>query len=54
MKPKRSKMNNDAVINRIAYATGCSRKEVLSTLKKLGILKQPQSPLHKHGASKKL
>ena len=31
-------MNNDAVINRIAHVTGCSRKEVLDTLKKLGML----------------
>jgi len=31
-------MNNDAVINRIAHTTGCSRKEVLDTLKRLGML----------------
>ena len=38
-------MSNDAVINRIAHVTGCSRKEVLDTLKRLGVLpggsKQP-------------
>lgn len=26
-------MNNDAVINKIAHTVGCSRKEVLDTLK---------------------
>ena len=31
-------MNNDAVVNRIAHVTGCSRKEVLDTLKRLGML----------------
>jgi hypothetical protein len=31
-------MNKDAIINRIAYQTGCSRKEVLDTLKAFGML----------------
>jgi len=31
-------MNRDAIINRIANATGCSRKEVLATLKQFGML----------------
>lgn len=31
-------MNKDAVINRIAHQTGCSRKEVLDTLKTFGML----------------
>jgi hypothetical protein len=31
-------MKNDAVINRIAHVTGCSRKEVLDTLKEFGML----------------
>ena len=31
-------MKNDAVINRIAHVTGCSRKEVLDTLKNFGML----------------
>ena len=31
-------MNKDEVINRIAHTTGCSRKEVLSTLRKFGVL----------------
>ena len=35
-------MKNDAVINKIAHVTGCSRKEVLDTLKKFGML--PGSP----------
>lgn len=38
-------MNKDAVINRIAHTTGCSRKEVIDTLKAFGMLpgglKQP-------------
>lgn len=38
-------MNKDALINKIAYTTGCSRKEVLDTLRQLGVLsagfKQP-------------
>ena len=38
-------MNRDALINKIAHTTGCSRKEVLDTLKALGMLsggsKQP-------------
>ena len=38
-------MNKDVLINRIAHTTGCSRKEVLDTLKALGMLsgsfKQP-------------
>jgi len=31
-------MKNDAVINRIAHTMGVSRKEVLDTLKQLGML----------------
>ena len=31
-------MNKDALINRIAQQTGCSRKEVLDTLKAFGML----------------
>jgi hypothetical protein len=31
-------MNKDAIINRIAHQTGCSRKEVLDTLKAFGML----------------
>jgi hypothetical protein len=31
-------MKNDTVINRIAHQTGCSRKEVLDTLKAFGML----------------
>lgn len=43
-------MNKDTLINRIAQTTGCSRKEVLATLKQFNMLPQkPQSPLHKHG-----
>lgn len=38
-------MNKDALINKIAHTTGCSRKEVLDTLKQFGMLpggsKQP-------------
>jgi hypothetical protein len=38
-------MNKDALINKIAHTTGCSRKEVLDTLKHFGMLsggsKQP-------------
>ena len=38
-------MNNDAVINRMAHTMGLSRKEVLDTLKQLGVFsggyKQP-------------
>lgn len=30
-------MNKDTVINRIAHITGCSRKEVIATLKQFGI-----------------
>lgn len=28
-------MNQDAIINRLAFVTGCSRKQVLDALKKL-------------------
>jgi hypothetical protein len=31
-------MNKDALINKIAHTTGCSRKEVLDTLKAFGML----------------
>ena len=31
-------MNKDALINKIAHQTGCSRKEVLDTLKAFGML----------------
>ena len=31
-------MNRDAIINRIAHQTGCSRKVVLDTLKAFGML----------------
>ena len=31
-------MNKDALINKIAHTTGCSRKEVLDTLRQFGIL----------------
>lgn len=31
-------MNKDALINKIAHTTGCSRKEVLATLKQFGML----------------
>ena len=31
-------MNKDAVINKIAHQMGCSRKEVLDTLKAFGML----------------
>jgi len=31
-------MTKDAAINRIAHVTGCSRKEVLATLKQFGML----------------
>ena len=31
-------MNKDALINKIAHTTGCSRKEVLDTLKYFGML----------------
>lgn len=38
-------MNKDALINKIAHTTGCSRKEVLDTLRQFGMLsggsKQP-------------
>ena len=31
-------MNKNDVINKIAYTTGCSRKEVLDILKRFGML----------------
>jgi hypothetical protein len=31
-------MNKDALINKIAHTTGCSRKEVLDTLRQFGML----------------
>ena len=33
-------MNRDALINKIAHTTGCSRKEVLGTLKTFGMLSE--------------
>ena len=33
-------MNKDALINIIAHTTDCSRKEVLDTLKTLGVLSE--------------
>ena len=42
-------MKNDAVINQIAHTIGCSRKEVISTLKQFGMLSQkPQYFMHRH------
>ena len=38
MKQKMNQMNKDAVINKIAHQMGCSRKEVLDTLKASGML----------------
>jgi hypothetical protein len=35
-------MNKDAIINRIAYFTGESRKEVLEVLRKAGFLHDPK------------
>ena len=33
-------MNKDAIVNRIAHQIGCSRKEVLNTLKAFGMLSE--------------
>jgi hypothetical protein len=41
-------MNKDALINRIAHTTGCSRKEVIDTLKQFGMLSgSPKHPIRK-------
>ena len=40
-------MNKDALINKIAHTTGCSRKEVLDTLKALGMLSEGYKQLIK-------
>lgn len=43
-------MNKDAVINRIAHATGCSRNEVLATLKQFGMVSDKTIPSVKKGS----
>ena len=40
-------MKNDAIINKIAHVTGCSRKEVLDTLKNFGMLQSKGNPFEK-------
>lgn len=40
-------MKNDAIINRIAHVIGCSRKEVLDTLKNFGMLQSKNKPANK-------
>lgn len=42
-------MNRDAIINRIAHTTGCSRKEVLDTLKRFGVFSGNNIPVKKEG-----
>ena len=45
-------MKNDAVINRIAHTMGVSRKEVLDTLKQLGMLPGANKQVNKGSCGK--
>lgn len=40
-------MNNDALINRLANITGCSRKQVLDVLKKMSNIPEVKKELNK-------
>lgn len=40
-------MNNDAIINRLANITGCSRKQVLDVLKKMSSMPEVKKELNK-------
>ena len=40
-------MNNDAIINRLANITGCSRKQVLNVLKKMSNIPEVKKELNK-------
>lgn len=40
-------MNNDAFINHLAHITGCSRKQVLETLKKMSNIPEVKKELNK-------
>lgn len=44
-------MNNDVIINQLAYLTGCPRKQVIDTLKKMSAMPEVQKFLkeQKHG-----
>ena len=38
-------MNQDAIINRLAHITGCSRKQVIDTLKKMSSIPEVRREL---------
>ena len=40
-------MNKDQTINRIAHVAGCTRKEVLDTLKYFGMLPEARKQVNK-------
>jgi len=40
-------MNQDAIVNRLAFVTGCSRKQVLETLRKLKSIPAVRKELEK-------
>ena len=42
-------MNQDAVINRLAKITGCSRKQVIDTLKQMSSIPDVRRELERNG-----
>ena len=45
-------MSLDVMINRLAYATGKSRKEVIQALRQMSAVPEIQKELKKHGKKK--
>ena len=41
-------MNQDAIINSLAHMTGCSRKQVLDTLKKMSNMPEVRKELERN------
>ena len=41
-------MNQDAMINRLAHITGCSRKQVIDTLKKMSGMPEGRKELERN------
>lgn len=46
-------MNHDAIINRLAHITGCSRKQVIDTLKKMSSMPEVRKELEKSSSHDK-